>query len=505
LAGSADGNKDGVVDSDELYSYTLDQVALVGERELNARQTPVRIIGEDVVGRFVLARVAPGPHASATVDRSRQPSMPSNSTRPASPSAAGTTNTAGAFQRLFNGKDLSGWKVVGNAKHSWKVDGGLIEGSAGPPPSSILVTERTDFANFHLRVETMMPDGFGSGIHFRMLEPDSDRARNFGAAIAPARPEGKRSLHDTGTLSFFSMPGPRITLAEADPVVPIKPDEWFFEEVIADGDVITVFVKGFEVAKFQVLHRKLTSGAIGLGCNWHSKVVFRTIEIKELVGARKEVSPASGLGSRESPEAMDSNRTATEWRGHWQNEKGELVQKSLEPNAAIYFGDSTWTDYTFSADVQLVRGTGHAGLFFRAGGVRGRGDYFFTVSPPGDRAALMWRFFDGDFHLLARRRAKDAVLTAEKWQKMKIDVQGNNFTAYLDGKAILTASDNAMARGGVGLKASEAICRFRNIRVTAPDGKILWRALPVQPNSRSIGVSLRSHESAQKEEATGRR
>ena len=55
LTGKADADKDGVVDSDELYNYVLENVQLTGQRELNARQTPVRIIGEDVVGRFALA------------------------------------------------------------------------------------------------------------------------------------------------------------------------------------------------------------------------------------------------------------------------------------------------------------------------------------------------------------------------------------------------------------------------------------------------------------------
>ena len=57
LGGAADANKDGLVDSDELYAYTLDQVTLVGQQELNAGQTPVRMIGEDVVGREPLAAV----------------------------------------------------------------------------------------------------------------------------------------------------------------------------------------------------------------------------------------------------------------------------------------------------------------------------------------------------------------------------------------------------------------------------------------------------------------
>ena len=53
VKGDADGN--GVVDSDELYNYVCEKVILTGQRELNHEQTPVRIIGEDTVGRFPLA------------------------------------------------------------------------------------------------------------------------------------------------------------------------------------------------------------------------------------------------------------------------------------------------------------------------------------------------------------------------------------------------------------------------------------------------------------------
>ena len=59
LTGMADGDRNGVVDSDELYSYVLEKVQLTSQRELNARQTPIRIIGEDVVGRFALAWLKP--------------------------------------------------------------------------------------------------------------------------------------------------------------------------------------------------------------------------------------------------------------------------------------------------------------------------------------------------------------------------------------------------------------------------------------------------------------
>jgi formylglycine-generating enzyme required for sulfatase activity len=54
LGGKADADADGIVDSDEVYRYVL---ADVSERT-NGGQTPVRIIGGDVVGVFALARVS---------------------------------------------------------------------------------------------------------------------------------------------------------------------------------------------------------------------------------------------------------------------------------------------------------------------------------------------------------------------------------------------------------------------------------------------------------------
>ncbi len=54
IAGMADSDKNGLVDSDELYQYTVDSVVLTARREFGGVQTPIRI-GEEAVGRFVLA------------------------------------------------------------------------------------------------------------------------------------------------------------------------------------------------------------------------------------------------------------------------------------------------------------------------------------------------------------------------------------------------------------------------------------------------------------------
>ena len=57
LLGHADADHNGIVDSDEIYRYAILEVPIAA-RELfpDHRQTPVRIIGEDVVGVFALSR-----------------------------------------------------------------------------------------------------------------------------------------------------------------------------------------------------------------------------------------------------------------------------------------------------------------------------------------------------------------------------------------------------------------------------------------------------------------
>lgn len=57
LAGEADADRDGIVDSDEVYRFVHDDVTEAA-RARGREQTPVRLLGEDVTGILALARVA---------------------------------------------------------------------------------------------------------------------------------------------------------------------------------------------------------------------------------------------------------------------------------------------------------------------------------------------------------------------------------------------------------------------------------------------------------------
>src|SRR5262249_34716063 len=95
--------------------------------------------------------------------------------------------------QLFNGKDLTGWKIHpkpggaieevitkekdgkviaydaklkkdGKEVHLWRVEDGVLVGSG---PASHLFSERGDYKNFHFRIEAQINDKGNSGQYFR--------------------------------------------------------------------------------------------------------------------------------------------------------------------------------------------------------------------------------------------------------------------------------------------------------------------------------------------------
>jgi WD40 repeat protein len=255
------------------------------------------------------------------------------------------------------------------------------------------------------------------------------------------------------------------------------------EEVIADGDVITILVKGTEVAKFRVLRRELRSGAIGLQCRADSKVAFRKVEIREL---------APAVGAAATSARFDPRRTARVGSaGHWQIEGDELLHATSDRDAWIMFGDSNWTDYTFAADIKLIQSKAHVGLYVRNNGELKGDNYFCTAGPYATTdGGSICRVVKGKFEVLTVERDREAVLTPGTWHELKIEARGKKLTTYVDGRRTFTTTDSAHASGRVGLRAWESVCRFRNLKVTTPNGKTLWQGLPDLLTSESIGVVL---------------
>jgi hypothetical protein len=209
------------------------------------------------------------------------------------------------WKPLFNGKDLTGWKLhpkpggpitevvpvekdgkvvayEGKLKDGkqvplWRVEDGILIGSG---PASHLFSERGDYANFKYRVEAMINDHGNSGQYFR-TEFGPGFPKGYEAQINATHGDPIR----TGSLypSFRKLSDEEkkqiLVLKDA----PHKPDEWFTQEVIADGTHIIIKVNGKTTVDFMDEKNTYAKGHFALqGHDPGTVVKFKKVEVIEL-------------------------------------------------------------------------------------------------------------------------------------------------------------------------------------------------------------------------------
>jgi hypothetical protein len=206
--------------------------------------------------------------------------------------------------QLFNGKDLTGWKVHpnpnpaitevikvekdgkvvgfdgklkdGTTTHLWRVEDGLLIGGG---PSSHLFTERGDYVNFKYRVEAKINDHGNSGQYFR-TEFGPGFPKGYEAQINATHKDRVK----TGSLYPAQKDLREIMSIQVLDNAPHKPDEFFTQEVTCIGDTITIKVNGkVTVDNFKDPMARYTKGHFALQAHDPGSIMtFKKVEVKEL-------------------------------------------------------------------------------------------------------------------------------------------------------------------------------------------------------------------------------
>jgi hypothetical protein len=184
------------------------------------------------------------------------------------------------FEKLFNGKDLSGWKSTGDAK-KWGAENGVIYCSGGG--GGWLMTEK-EYGDFELHLEYKMPLKGNSGVAIRSpLKGD------------PAYQGMELQLIDDvnwGKLEKWQHTGSIYNVVPAKTIKNKKIGEWNQFKVIAKGKQITVIQNGetlvdANLADYEKEHAKRhpgilrDKGHIGFQ-SYNLRVEFRNIYLKTL-------------------------------------------------------------------------------------------------------------------------------------------------------------------------------------------------------------------------------
>jgi hypothetical protein len=170
---------------------------------------------------------------------------------------------------IFNGKNLDGWMIHPEDKARWSVKDNCIVGEGGV---GHLYTYRGDYENFDFKIEAKINDKGNSGQYFRTKFQKGFPA-GYEAQINATHDDPQRTGSLYGIVKVLKQLH--------------KPDEWFTQEVIADGDHIIIKVNDEVVVDTH--DKKYAKGHLALQQhNEGSVVTVRKAEIKELPPSKKD-------------------------------------------------------------------------------------------------------------------------------------------------------------------------------------------------------------------------
>jgi serine/threonine protein kinase/formylglycine-generating enzyme required for sulfatase activity len=166
-------------------------------------------------------------------------------------------------------------------------------------------------------------------------------------------------------------------------------------------------------------------------------------------------------------------------RGEWTTENDELAQHALAAGDGIpllVFGAETLSSYDLTLEAKNTGGQGAMGIFFHW---LGPGHYrkFFLE---GNRWLNFSYSYNGKW---GREEGNEKKLrySSDRWYSLKVEARGDTFRAYLDGVLQFEQTDARFTHGRICLFTNKAAARFRRIKVSDPQGKVLFEGLPELP------------------------
>lgn len=138
----------------------------------------------------------------------------------------------------------------------------------------------------------------------------------------------------------------------------------------------------------------------------------------------------------------------------WQVSNGHLLQVSafndspMQSPSAMVTGDAAWTNYSVNA-AAYNSGNDQFGLVARASSA---GFYMFSLRQEGAQPALVLERYDaanGTFTPLAS--ADQGGFELKRWYQLRLQVQGDTLTAFVDGSPVLSAKDTTFTQGQAGV------------------------------------------------------
>jgi len=188
---------------------------------------------------------------------------------------------ADGWVSIFNGKDLTGWKVNEAPEGVKVVDGAIVLNGKRAHVFYAGDVKNADFKNFEFKADVLIKPNSNSGIYFHTkFQPDGWPAAGYEAQVCA---QGYKDPRKTGSVYAVK------DLAES----PVKEDEWFTYHIKVVGKKVEISLNGKLVNEWTepegwtppkgMAGRKIGSGTFALQVHDPgSTVMYKNIRVKPL-------------------------------------------------------------------------------------------------------------------------------------------------------------------------------------------------------------------------------
>lgn len=176
-------------------------------------------------------------------------------------------------EKLFNGKDLTGWIIYGTEK--WYVEDGLLISESGPDKEYGYLGTEKNYQDFEINLEFKQEANGNSGVFIRSTV-DGTKVSGWQVEVAPPGND-TGGIYESYGRGWLIKPDPEKDKA-------LKFGEWNKMKIIVKGGRVTSYVNGQMMVDYE--DDKIGEGKGGVLLQIHDgggiKVYWRKIVLKNL-------------------------------------------------------------------------------------------------------------------------------------------------------------------------------------------------------------------------------
>ncbi len=177
-------------------------------------------------------------------------------------------------EKIFNGKDLTGWTIHGTEK--WYADKGELICESGPDKQYGYLSTDKNYKNFVLTLQFLQEANGNSGVFFRSQIPEGVKISGWQAEVAPPG-QHTGGIYESYGRGWLIQP-------KAEDEKYLKMGEWNIYKIKVAGDEVTTWLNGHRMC--YIKDEKIGQGAGFIALQIHEgggiKVRWKNIKLQEL-------------------------------------------------------------------------------------------------------------------------------------------------------------------------------------------------------------------------------